>query len=454
MNLPVEVFNDVLRNLPKKDLKQLRLVCVSLVDRVAPFLFDSVFISLDPLDLGKAVLILGKFASMIKSVIISPVAYEQLTRQQYQDRVTTLKSAVRCPPRSRFNEHIKQGYREYCIVQESASQPDSGHRALHLFGTILGSAPCLKQVVITHRRRNTNLKGQELAKYCRYKTCGMPAEMHEMFRLDPFQSHDGFYSPNLNIIAYMALTASGPKMTELVMDHQNGMHPFSAAIDTFVFPHGLQPRSFTALSKLTKLKLHVDKSRDLSPVLFRTGIVAQQLAYAVSLQHLYLGAVRYNDDLRFAVPSKSMFYYLLNDCRFHKLQTFVLDGCEMQGDELLPFLKASPDLEELVFGNLSLADYTWEDLVAKIKTYTRLRVLIMDGLTDGGLETGHHDDPALRPKMPHYIDCADDIDKFYFGDGPNPFATDALETYIEKWFPANLERFPLGKARDYMKAWC
>ena len=454
MNLPLEVLNIVLRSLPKKDLKQLRLVCVSLVDKVAPFLFDSMFISLDPLDLEKAVLVLETFASMIKSVIISPIAYEQLTRQQYRDRVMFLKSGVRCPPRSRFNEHIQQGYREYCIVQERASQPDGLHRLLHLFGTILGNAPCLKQVIITHRRRNTNLSGQELAKYCRYKTCGMPAEKHDMFRVDPFQSHDGFYSPNLGTLVYIALTASGPKMAELILDHQNGMYPFSAAIDTFHLLDGFLPRPFTALSKLTKLKLHVNKSRDISPVLFRTGIVAQQLSYAVNLQHLYLGAIRCNDNWRFAFPSKSMFYYLLNGCRFNKLQTFVLDGCEMQGDELLPFLKTSSDLEELVFCGLSLADYTWRDLIAEIKAYTRLRVLIMDCLTDGGLETGHHYDPILRPKLPYYVDCANDVNEFYFGDGPNPFAADTLEKCIEKWFPAKLERFPLGKAKDYIETRC
>lgn len=455
MDLPSEVLNNVLQNLPKKDLKQLRLVCGSLVDKVAPFLFNSVFISLDPLDLEKAVLLLGTFAPMIKSVIISPIAYEQLTRPQYRKRVTTLKSVEPCPPRSRFNEHVKRGYSEYCIVQERASQLDTEHRLLQLFGTVLGSASFLKQVVITHRRRNTNLTGQELAKYCRHKACGMPAEMHGMFRVDPFQSTDGFYSPNLNNIVYMALTASGPNMVELVMDHENRItHPFSAGIDTFVILDGLLPRSFTALSKLTKLKLHVDKSRDPSPVLFRTGIVAQQLSYAVNLEHLYLGAVRMNDDWQFNDPSKSIFHYVLNGCHFQKLKTLVLDYCEMQGEELLPFLRTSPDLKELVLHCVSLDEYTWMDLISRVKADTRLRVLIMDCLTGGGLGTGHHFDPALRSKLPHYTDCADDIDEFYFGDGPNPFSTVALEQYIKKWFPAGLERFPVGKARDYMEAWC
>ena len=461
MNLPLEVLNNVLQNLPKKDLKQLRLVCVSLVDKVAPFLFDSVFISRDPLDLDKAVLLLKTFASMFKSVIISPVAFEQLSsRSQYQDRVTTVKSVMRCPPHSRFKEHIKQGYHEYRIVQERSSRPDTEDRMLHLFETVLSNAPCLKQVVITHRRRNTNLTGQELAKYCRYKTCGMPVKMHGIFRLDPFQSTDGFYSPNLNKILHMALTASGPKMVEIVMDHRNGQHPFSAGIDTFVIFDGLLTRPFTALSKLTKLKLHLDKSRDFSPVLFRTGIVAQQLSYAVGLEHLYLGAVQMDDDWQFHVPSKSMFHYLLKGCHFQKLETLVLDSCEMQGEELLPILRKSPDLKELVLCHLSLQEYTWMDLIAKIKEDTQLRILIMDGLTDGGLETtshynpNFHYDPTLRPKLSEFVDCTDDINNFYFGDGPNPFASGALEKYIEKWFPNGLERCPPGKSREYMDAWC
>ena len=454
MNLPLEVLNNVLQSLPKKDLKHLRLVCVSLIDKVAPFLFDSVFISLDPLDLEKAGLVLETFASTIKTVIISPVAYKKLTRQEYRVRVFALKSVVRCPPRSRFDEHIKRGYREYCTVQERTSQSDSHSRILHMFGAVLARAPCLKKVIITHRHRNTSLTGQELVKYCRYKTCSMPAEMHEMFRVGPLLSQDILYSPTLNTVIYMALTASGPKMAELVLEHHRVLFPFSAAIDSFLLYEELLPRSFTSLSKITRLRLHVDQTQGRSPVLFRTGIVAQQLFNAVNLQHLYLGAVRYNDDWRFAVPSESIFYYLLNGCRFRKLQTFVLDGCEMQGDELLPFLRASPDLKDLVLWDLSLADYTWKDLIASIKADTRLRVLIMDSLTNGGLETEHLNHPALRPKLPCYVDCADDIAKYYFGDGPNPFADDTLERYIEKWFPANFEHFPLGKGMEYMAAWC
>ena len=447
MDLPLEIVNNVLQRLSKKDLKELRLVRVSLVSKVSPFLFDTVFISMDPQDLMNAQLALGMFSSSIKTIILSPVEYEPLTKGQYRDRVEVVKGATRCPRRSRFNEHMKSGYREYCDVQERASQPDCQERMLSLFETALRSAPRLRKVIITHRRRNTDLTGPELAKSCRDSQCGMPAEMHAMFRLSPFHSHERLRSPDLGAVLQMALAASGPKMTELVMEPDVARCQFKATIDSFVHLGQYMPYLGTSISKLTKIRLDIDALFH-DPDVFRMGVIAKQLFCAVNLQHLFLEVL--DGYWQFPDPARSMFHSLLNNCRFPKLETLVLSSCQMEGDELLVFLGASPGLRDLVLYNCELRGYTWRDLIERIKVDTRLDVLIMDLLHLGGIGIEGQYPPH---RLLCYCDCAGDVENYYFRDGPNPFDANTLEKYVKKWSPNKRWGNLIGKGREYIQGW-
>lgn len=161
MKLPLEIFQDVARRLSRKDLKQLRLVCKQFSEHLVPLLYDSVFLAIDSLELERAECILAHFKSSIKSVVVSPIKYPDLTLKQYRNCVVTLADETsflpRLPYRSKVGEHVKKSYENYCIVQQRGSVDGLEERMYHLLRTLLQNAPSLKKVVLTHRHRNIDL---------------------------------------------------------------------------------------------------------------------------------------------------------------------------------------------------------------------------------------------------------------------------------------------------------
>lgn len=70
MEIPLELFQNIAQRLQKADLKRLRLTCKGFAENAIPFLFDTVFLSADPLDLESADLIFRHFKTSLKVVIV------------------------------------------------------------------------------------------------------------------------------------------------------------------------------------------------------------------------------------------------------------------------------------------------------------------------------------------------------------------------------------------------
>ena len=448
MNLPLELFQDVARRLSRKDLKALRLVCKQCSQNLSPYLFDSVFLSMDPQDLDKTQHVLEHSMSSIKVVIVSPLNYAKLTRRGYKYRVAVLKGRDRLPYRSRFDEHLKIGYRFYENVQKRSSEDGVGDRLQRLLRTLLETALNLKKVVLTHRHSYIDLSDLELAKYCRWKTCSMSRELHSMFRLTPFQSTSGGRSADLSDALATIISNSNPNMKEIIMERSNtGYGRFSMGVGSLLALDHLTPHMTNFMANLTKLRFNMDQIYDGQMVVFSGGLVARQLVHAQNLEHLFLemGYLNYG---MFSRTTASEFHVVLGGCHYPKLQTFVLINCNVHGDEALKFIRKSPWLKHLVLYVCRLKAYLWRHFLEDIKKYMQLEALHMN-LLSGGFET--------LSNQPHtYNDYDGDIEKFLFHDGPNPFTASSLRIYANNLVSLGngFLRPPNRSAEDYYNMYC
>lgn len=171
IDLPLELFQDIAQRLSKKDVKSLRSICRKSARNLYPILFDSVFLSFDPLDLDRAERIYTCFECSIKILIVCPVDFESLSERRYEDQVRTCRDIKRLPSLPAFWHHINRGYMEYVRVQRRASTWEQRTRMQELIRKILKTAPNLKKVVLTHGNRHIHLTDLDVTKYCHFKNC-------------------------------------------------------------------------------------------------------------------------------------------------------------------------------------------------------------------------------------------------------------------------------------------
>ncbi len=73
--LALKLLQNVIKYLPKQDLKHLRFTCSRLVEFVNYFLFNFIFLFVDSRHLVIATLMLQRFGPTLRIVIISPLEY-------------------------------------------------------------------------------------------------------------------------------------------------------------------------------------------------------------------------------------------------------------------------------------------------------------------------------------------------------------------------------------------
>ena len=444
MDLPPELLGDVAQRLSKRDLKQLRLTCKQLAHNLAPNLFDSVFLSTDPMDHETAESAMANFGPWIKTVIMSPLGFPYLSRESYKWRVRNEIDCVRLPYRSRFDQHVAMGYRAYRRDQGASDQNHTLSQLWLLYQQALVTLPGVRRVVITHRRRAVHLTDTVLATYCRWKTCSIPRAAHAAFRLSPLFDDA---SPNIMRCISKILSARATSVKELIMEPINSNHSWLTHYFT-IDGEGLQKLSRGTsqasgfMANLSKLRLAVHEHRYVRN-LSRTGIIAEVLSQAQNLECLFLEKHWY-DDWMDADQGQSVFRLMLGGCRLPKLRVLVLKDTHLVGDELLSFLRDSPEMSHLVLEICKLRAYLWKTLVDRIKTETKLRTVHMNELSGGFGVTG------LMKKWLTYVDYDGEVEKYLLSWGPNPFSIKSLIHYDHDYSCGVFETYPQPrKAQEY-----
>lgn len=415
MELPVELLDMVLQHLSKPEVKQLRQTCKRLAIASIPSLFDSVFISRDSLDREYSALALTQFKTSIKTVIVCPLKYPKLDLNKYGQMVTCMRRCRSLPNQPGFFEHIQMGYKAYCNAQERAGHPSSRRTIEALFQRIISEAPSIHRVVITHRHRFNEMTDLELAKYCWSKSCGVPREMHALFRLTPLQSLRNSGSPDIARAMFSIAPAGVHKIKELVMeptDSSDGF--FKIPIKRFRDPSCLNPQNSDLMANLRKLRLDIDEV--CQGVDQHMEVLVNFLRQANKLECL---ALCFRGSCR-----EDLFRLALSGFSFPKLRVLVLEGLGISGDEILSTVAKTPGLKHLVLERCWLNGYRCYEFLDRIKAFGTLTELhICRCYQDLGRPSWHRDD------WHYYRNFDKDLQNFLLHDGPNPLGVDKLAEY-------------------------
>ncbi|KAL8829957.1 MAG: hypothetical protein Q9191_001712 [Dirinaria sp. TL-2023a] len=413
MELPYELLRQVVQHLSRRDLKQLRSTCRQLAEQIVPFLFDSVFLSTDPYDLEQAERAIISYRQQIRSVLVSVVAYNELTRLDYYKKVRLQrkKGSFHLPPHSRFDQHMQHNYKRYCTLQNKSAQPGCTSKLEELLRMVINTAPQISTITITPRSRFNEL---ELANCCRWKTCPLPPEAHAMFRIMPLHSYKKIKFLDLSPLLLIIGSSGATGLRAMVMD---SFPFFQISNGTFGRLEGRISQVSAFLANLAKLRLTLDYRHIEQTRLARPGAVARFLSQARNLECLYLENFSHRSDIYPTEPNRLRD---LGVCQLPKLRVLILRQGEMSGDEILRSLKTLPRLKHLVLEYCALEGYLWKVLIEKIKMQHHLESLRLCFIRGYALL-----------EWP-YVDYCGEVKRYLVGDGPNPFSKEELAKTVLK----------------------
>ncbi|KAG6994073.1 hypothetical protein G7Y79_00047g082990 [Physcia stellaris] len=437
--LPVELVQQILKKLPRRDLKSLRLTSKALAEQATYLTFNAVFLSPDPVDIEKTARVFATFKSSITTLILSPFFIGELTLAQYKrcvERGGQFKSyletfplhmPLRFPYRSRFAEHIKMGYEDLKSRRQVEHTPTR-----QLLCSILQHAHNIRKLIITDRRRAMDLTGLELAKFCRWEDCTIPPDMHAMFRPTPAQAKED-WGPDILTAFYKVVFKNGSRLRELSVEQTEKEYSGYRMTARDIFgrldfdPHArastttstLQAKTF--LATLTTLKLDVDAKpyKYEHPIYCVFRELAGYLAQAQSVEVLALRVLTCGDDEETLCPYASSFDRILRDCHFPRLRTFSLSDCSMTYNDLLAFLTSSPNISTLSFHSCILTTACWMHVLEYIKERSQIRTLSLHDIEG---RFGVNGEFGLV-----FNDDNGSVENFLLRNGPNPFDSERLQ---------------------------
>lgn len=173
---------------------------------------------------------------------------------------------------------------------------------------------------------------------------------------------------------------------------------------------------------LTKLRLHLrmDPADPVGIYCSRDGLVARALSGAKSLQYLH---IRTQIDPLLNNPElKTPFQASLGSCQFPKLRSLILHSYESTMEELLTFLGASEQLQQISLIHYGLLAGTWEQTADWMRRISTLKAADIDHLSGGW----GPDSPVTLFDNGEYTDNFGQVEDFFLRQGPNPFSDKTL----------------------------
>ena len=439
MDIPVELIELIAQNLTKKDIKNLRLASRRLAEITADFLYRTIFLSPDPLDLMHAESALAHFPSLIRTIIVSPLRYAMIGRADHLFRVECSKGRTSLPDNHRYFEHVEMGYKTYRTLRQRVGHHGGKTQMNQLLQRVLRTAPNVRKMTIANRHRHQELTDWEMARYCRWGDCPMSRAMHGMFRVGHLKAYDCPRTSEFTNSMFAIVPAGTAKIKEVFMDSidSRGSLPgpyyyehhtfYGMPIETFDNPYQYTYQSIVFAGNLKKLRLNLDDKVP-EEVKIEGGAFSMFLSKTKNLEFLSLDTRSQYLHLDYINEHGDWFRHTLGSTRLPKLRVLVLEKIAMTGNELVSFLEGSPALRHLVIEDAFLKDNLWRLLIEDIKASTHLGAIHMNFLS-GGFDA--HFSWSSRT---HYVDHHGDVGKFVFHGGPNPFSQDMIHEHINETY--------------------
>lgn len=391
-----------------------------------PYLFDGIFMSPNRKDLETAEAMIGQFAYHIKTLTFSSVYYKAMCRTKF-----TLE-AKRQIPRSRkkvWKHHQAYAFRKYCEVRNHQKGLLETGTCLAYLCRALRNLPNLQKLSVKDLGSEpfgsvNNLYDDRLAESlgpCEEIGCQVPQNEHLGFLVRP---QSGFFHEVANSwnLVMLASWAVGTLVRELAVDSGANL-PLRSFLDTEK-PWNL----YLIFQSLTKLRLNLVIDLDSSgredymdADCFRRGLVSHALSGAKNVRCLYIKAI-IRIDLDEYKPM-TPFQTILGTCQFPKLRSLILSGFDSTTEELLTFLGASTQLQQLTLIHHGLLSGTWEKAADCMRGFLKsLQEVVINNVHDDLAASS----PVLNYLQGRYMDHFGRVQDFFFRDGPNPFNAESL----------------------------
>ena len=335
-----------------------------------------------------------------------------------------------------FHVHTVNNYATYeQLKKEQKEILDEGKVLTHLCNAFK-TMPNIKRVVFTQSwrkpdqcwceqvatdaaRRSHNPWPMMLP--CTEKNCSF-VERHRLICVKPQTS----YGSSRESIEWwkemmLALEKTNKVLPELVMEIPRQNHVLddvSISTDVFKPSHGLSEIIPNIFSKLTRLELSLDiYALDVNRVLFD--------AKALETLHISLAAPHWEElSEDFNQPGFS-FSDALSGCTFPNLRSLSMDRYTATEEEILGFVRRTPDLRRLVLRRCRLRTY-WVPLVRSLRDESNLQSLELNyvlGQFDVGSPVGELDgnENYLGP----------DLQKYFYSEKNSPFPEEFIKKHIE-----------------------
>ena len=447
MDLPLELLRQVLQYLPKKHLKQLRLACRTLAQSVAPYLFDSIFLSASVADLEDATLVLKQFSHCLKTVFISPMYPGVISKTTYCSDVldsTQYTGLVTIQDQDHWQEHLNLGFNSYLRHRQEALDILSTGQISGLLRQAIITAPTISKIVLTYSPRPRVITDAMLLDFCPIAACKLPRVSHKKFRVLSRLPAQGLGDGKKSVIhsIFVALSIPICNVTEVRAD-------LLARDEHYITPSAfnLSPRQMGQasefLANLTKLKLSLTLTSGLDGAAIRKKKVAKTLSRAINLRCLLveIGVLMMDYIVEDVITA---FEAILEDCAFPKLRAFILAYGDARQDQLVSFLQRNRAIEVLVIQRVELKSGLWEAVIESARQILPINTVQMNMLL-GGFE-----ESSMNYSF-KWMELYGDVNNFFFNNGPNPFSAREIVRYrkLRETTDIHAEQAPFRYYRDF-----
>lgn len=334
MQLPNELLSNIISTLSEEDLKVIRLTSKHMAGLVTPLLFNQITLAANDRDLENARMIHQNFASLIRTIVVSPVNFylhaELIKRKEYKRMVKSYFSRRRmdCPTQ----DIIEESYKTYLRLVEEASEIIREGEIYLLLHHILATAHNVRQIVfgVTGLRGRVFTSDQiPLPKGTEDAIFGWGLEEDLVYRGKvPFQK------------LLLTISATKCKIQELIVTSDVWL-PAS----TLSLTSRQQRHADYILPFLNRLDLNFCPDEGDAPLV--NAKTCRFLAGAINLEALSIALGDFpNRDKKDTIGHRK-FEIILSGCSYPKLKTFSLSSLRVGANELWRFLKRLKTLKHL-----------------------------------------------------------------------------------------------------------
>lgn len=417
MYFPPEILSAILCDQPRIELKKARLVCKAFDAAAVPLLFDEIFVAVRYADIERSNLLASRFGPFVKTLIF------------YSEYLEPEKSYFECPMADTDLATIY--YTSCCKLRAEQTELLNGGEFYGHLCSLLLVLSSLQKVIITNVCRAQGLCWCHQAYFdgCT-RTFNPWSDMvyPALKSLRPAPDHNCFESINdlermrsnaWPEVLHALFTSGKTNVKEIVTEVGDGFS--GLAPSAFCMTPRQRFCAAKVLPNLASLHLHLDVNfiHDSLDGLYLEGVIAGTLSGAINLESLTIEMIGNNMHLDEEDQDTCMtFESILGGCKMPRLVTFRLSNLTITETGMTAFLQESLGIRHMSLDQVNMISGSWENMFQTIKDTLALESYqsgsLYGGVTVAGFEHWKYQSDRL-------------IDKFLFGDGPNPFRKAALE---------------------------